>query len=56
MFEFRRSKKADADKKLREQALIIDHVSDAIITFDKDSKIISWSKPAERTDGLRKKC
>ena len=51
MFEFRRSKKADADKKLREQALIIDHVSDAIITFDKDSKIISWSKPAERLYG-----
>jgi PAS domain S-box-containing protein len=43
----------EIDAELLEKRLIIDNISDAVYTFDKDSIITSWNKSAEKLYGLK---
>ena len=45
------SERKRAEERLRYHANLVDNVSDAIISTDKDLKIRSWNKPAERIYG-----
>lgn len=45
------TQKNDAQKKIREQAALLDHAQDAICVRDLESKITYWNKGAERLYG-----